>query len=208
MISVPTVDARPVASPQGRRLVPNKLHQVSGQSPDVEPCKVSLPVSTAPRQLSALAMIDTPPGLAVPSQAIDLLPDFQPDFSLLPSETPWPHARPGLMPWPASCMPVMSTYGHMLSFEPVSAQPWCPSLDCSHTQPLVTPDATGWRSPFLQDSSSLLATRHSLQKSLEQLLRQQSLGAAGEKVESSSTDIRASTAVVPSEEGLIHSVPR
>jgi len=203
----PIANARPVASPHGRRLV--KPHQLSGRSPHTEPCKVSLPLTTtAARQQSALATMGTPPGLAVPSRATDLLPDLQPEFSLLPCEASWPPARPGLMPWPASCMPVMSMHRHMLSFEPVSARPWCPSFDSSHAQPTVTPDATGWRIPFLQDDGSLLATRHSLQKSLEQLLRQQSLGAAGEKVDSSSTEIRASTAIVPSDEGLIHSGPR
>jgi len=210
--SGPLVEVRPVASPHGRRLVPNTLHHPSGRSPHIEPCKVSLPLTTAPRQQSALATMGTPPGLAVPSRATDSLPDFQPEFSSLPREAPWLHARPGSMPWPASCMPVMYMHRHMLSSEPVSAQPavqpWCPGFDSSHAQPRFTPDPMGWRSPFLQDSSSLLATRHSLQKNLEQLLRQQSLGAAGEKVESDSTEILASSATVPSEEGLIHNGPR
>merc|ERR1712099_32925 len=101
---------------------------------------------------------------------------------------------------------------HMLSSEPVLAQPaaqqWCSSFDSACAQPTVNPDPTERGSIFLQDSSSLFATRHSLQKSLEQLLKQQSLRAAGEKAEAGSTEILASTAIGPPEEAAIHSGPR
>lgn len=116
----PVIDARPVASPHGRRLVPNK----PGPTPHVEPCKVSLPLTTTvTRQQPAFALMGTPPGLAVPSRATDTLPDFEPELNLLTRQAPWLQARPGVTPWPASCMPVMSTCRHMLSSEPVSVQP-------------------------------------------------------------------------------------
>mmetsp|Transcript_72517 Transcript_72517/g.143801 ORF Transcript_72517/g.143801 Transcript_72517/m.143801 type:complete len:452 (+) Transcript_72517:55-1410(+) len=208
----PVVNARPVASPHGRRSVPSKAHQLPGQMSYVGPCKVSLPRATAAtKQQSVFATMGTPPGLGVPSRATDLLPDFHAEFSLLPRQAPWPHARTGLMPWSASCMPVISTSRDMLSSEPVSAQPaaqqWWSSFDSAHAQPTVNSDPSDWGSPFLQDSSSLFATRHSLQKSLEQLLKQQCLRAAGEKTESGSTDIRASAVVSP-EETAIHTGPR
>jgi len=211
--SGPVVDARPVASPHGRRLVPNKPHQLSGQAQHIEPCKVSLPLSTtATRQQSAFALMGTPPGLAVPPRATDSLLDLEPEMNLLARQAAWPHARPGLTPWPASCMPVMSMYRHMLSSEPLSAQPsaqmWCPNYDSIYAQPSANPEPNEWGSPFVQDSGSLFATRHSLQKSLEQLLKQQSMRAAGEKVESGGTEIRASTASVPQEEAAIHTGPR
>jgi len=211
--SGPVVGARPVASPHGCRQVPSKPYQLSGQSPHIEPCKVSLPLSTtAPRQQSSFALLGTPPGLAVPSHATELLPDSEPDLNLLTRQAPWPLARPGLAPWPASCMPVMSTCRQMLGSEPVSAQPaaqqWCPSFDSAYAQPMVNVDPSERGSPFLQDSGSLFATRHSLQKSLEQLLKQQSLLAAGEQAEARSTEIRASTAIGPPEEAAIHSGPR
>merc|ERR1712079_747858 len=143
--------------------------------------------------------------------ATESLPDFEPDLNLLTRHAPWPLARPGLAPWPASCMPVMSTCRHILSSEPVSLQPaaqqWCPSFDSTNAQHMLNADSSEWGSPFLQDGSSLFATRHSLQKSLEQLLKQQSLRAAGEKAESGSTDIRASAVVSP-EETAIHTGPR
>jgi len=207
----PSVDARPVASPHGRRLVPSKPpHQLSGQSPLIEPCKVSLPLTTTvTKQHSAFSFMGTPPGLAVPSRATDSVPDFEQETSLLTRQAPWPHARPGMTPWPASCMPVMSMYRHMLSSEPVSAQlaaqQWCPPFDTAQAQHNSEPSE--WSSPFLQDNNSLFATRHSLQKSLEQLLKQQCLRAAGEKTESGSTDIRASAVVSP-EETAIHTGPR
>merc|ERR1740123_940804 len=109
-------------------------------------------------------------------------------------------------------MPVLSTGRHMWSSEPAPVQPaaqqWCPSFDSARAQPMVNGDPSEWGSPFLQDSGSLFATRHSLQKSLEQLLKQQSLRAAGEKAEAGSTEIRASTAIGPPEEAAIHSGPR
>merc|ERR1719480_171889 len=108
-------------------------------------------------------------------------------------------------------MPVMSSCQHMLSSEPVSAQStaqWCPSFSSAHAQPMVNVNPSEWGSPFLQDSGSLFATRHSLQKSLEQLLKQQSLRAAGEKADAGSTEIRASTAIGPAEQAAIHSGPR
>jgi len=213
MNSGPVINARPVASPHGRRLVPSKPHQLSGQSTHVEPCKVSLPLTTtATRQQSAFALMGTPPGLAVPSRAADSLPDCEPELNFPARQVPWPQARPGLAPWPASCMPVMSTCRHMLSSEPVSLQPaaqqWCPSFDSTNAQHMLNADSSEWGSPFLQDGSSLFATRHSLQKSLEQLLKQQSLRAAGEKAESGSTEIRASKAIGAPEEAVIHSGPR
>merc|ERR1712129_351428 len=106
----------------------------------------------------------------------------------------------------------MSSCRHMLSSEPVSAQPaaqqWCPSFDLAHAQPMVNVDPSEWGSPFLQDSGGLFATRHLLQKSLLQLLKQQSLCAAEEKAEAGSTEIRASTAIGPPKEAAIHSGPR
>jgi len=192
--SRPIVDGRQVASPHGRRLVPNKLHQLPG-SRHVEPCKVSLPrTTTAPRQESAWATMGTPPGLSVSSQTTDLVPDFQSEISLLTREILWPHARPGLMPWPASCTPVMSMHRDMLSSEPVSgqptAQPWCPGLDpsfgsvqgdavrfancCSAPSLLPIPGASGdsWK---VGCGAGFLATSEALQQSLAELVKQESL---------------------------------
>jgi len=122
--SGPVVIARPVASPHGRRLVPSKPQQLASQPPLVEPCKVSLPLSaTATRQQPAFSMMGTPPGLSVPSRATDPMPELSCEMKLSIGQAPWPHPRPALPLWPASCMPVMSAYQHMLGSEPLSAQP-------------------------------------------------------------------------------------
>jgi RNA recognition motif-containing protein len=207
VISGPVVNVRPVASSHGCRLVPTKPNKFSGHSPHVEHCKVSLLRTTiATRQQQASVTIGKPPGLDVPSQATDSLPVFLPELSLLPRQAPLTHARLGQTPWPASCTSVLSMHRHMLSTEPVSAKPaaqqWCPSFGSAHAQPMVKPDPKEWGSQFLQDSSSLSAARHSLQRSLEQLLKQHSLHAAGEGVESGGSEIRAP------EESAIHGGPQ
>jgi len=212
--SRPFADVRSVASPHGRRWVPSKPQQPSDQLPRVKPCNVSFPLTTnVAKQPSTFAAVGTPPGLALPSRTKGSLPEFQAELSLLPCQATGPRTRPGLLPWPASCMPVMSMHRQVLGSEPVSAQPaaqqWCQSFDSTHAQPVITSNPSEWsNATFLQDSSSLSATRQSLQKSLEQLLKQQSLRSAGEKAVSNSTEIQAPTVVVPAEEAATHGAPR
>jgi len=170
---------RPEASPHGHKLVPSNLRQFCDQSPPhVEPCNVSLFGTTA-----TFATLGTPPGLDVP-WATDAVSGFQDDVGLVPHQAPWPHTKPGMTPWPVGCPLAMSIYQHAFSAEPASAQP--AAQQCSPNL-----DPSEWGSPPFEDGSSLFSARHSLQKSLEQLLKQQSVCAAGEKSGAGSTEISA-----------------
>lgn len=195
----PMTDARPVASPHRHRGGQQRGQAGGRQSVpgEREPRKVALP-GTAPAAMSAaIAAMGTPPGLTPPLRATD-----SPSEGPLPEPLPAPAyqavwssaaAAADRSVWPGSSL----SLANALRMPPAAAAAGqggapsvphhigCPPGDFGF-------DPWGHGAPALEQGGRF-ATSYSLVKSLEQLLKQQSLSMAAEKAAAVGTDATGCT---------------
>jgi len=199
----PMTDARPVASPHRRR-EPQQQHQqlqpqpqpqmqpqqqqqqqrhpASGRLAPDEPCKVALPVTTTATMAAALAAMGSPPGLAAPTQATEQ-PAREAALSLSPP-TAWPATAMAHGPLLPGRLSLASALGPLPAFKGLGEAPLAPQrAEAAAGTANCGLDAWGG----LDAQSGLLATRDSLQRGLEQLLRQQSVRLAAKRAEAATT---------------------